>query len=256
VRRAIASALGLAALTACGAEKDSQVESAAPSPSASSSLRADTVLRCGNDEVPLDRLTNPRPATGLTSAPQRVLYKFKPGDVGELASYWVVDDEPERVSIIREHRPAKGKTSAGVTYEFAAWEYVADAPNATTDWMYFGGATSCELTRTFAGLNPATTTLDPDALPQPSDRSVRLLVMERSCAGGRQAVDRVRVPVLEVTADQIRVAIGVAAQDGLQTCPAHSPTPFTLTLPEPLGERRLVDAGVYPQREITAGKNE
>lgn len=248
VRIAVAG-LALAGLTGCGGES-SQAESApAPTPVASPALPTATVLTCGHDEVPLDRLTNPQPATGIESAPKRALYKFKPGDIGDLADYWIVDDEPERVSIIREHPGGQGKSSAERTYDFASWEYVADAPNATTDWMFFGGGT-CVLKRTFDGLNEARTTLDPDALPRPGDRSIHLLVLEHSCAGGQQATGRVRVPVLEVTADQVRVAIGVARQDGLQTCPGHPPTPYTLELPEPLGDRALIDVSTYPEREI------
>ncbi|WP_019876245.1 hypothetical protein [Sporichthya polymorpha] len=247
--------LGLAAATGCGAESSSQVAAGGvSSPTTEPSLRADTVLRCGNDEVPLDRLTNPRPATSAESAPKRVLYKFKPGDIGDLGDYWIVDDEPERVSIIREHVRGEGQPSTEVTYDFASWEYVADAPGATTDWMYFGGATSCVLKRAFEGLNDATITLDPSALPQPGDRVVRLLVDERACASGQQATGRVRVPVLELSADKVRVAIGVATQQGGQTCPGHPPTPYVLELPEPLGNRLLIDASAYPEREIQEGQ--
>ena len=242
---------GLAAATVVGCGGQSSGVGSAPSstPTAPQALPADTVFKCGHDKVPLDRLTNPRPATGVQSAPRRALYKFQPGDIGDLAAYWIVDDEPERVSIIREHPRRKAGTAAERTYDFASWEYVADAPGATTDWMFFGGAT-CVLKRTFDGLNEATTTLDPRSLPHPGDRNIQLLVHELSCAGGQQATGRIRVPVLEVTVEEVRVAIGVTTQDGMQNCPGHPPTPYTLELPEPLGDRSLVDVSVYPHREL------
>lgn len=244
----------LATLAGCGESSD-VASSPDSTPTASPSLRADAVLNCGRHEIPLDRLTNPQPATGVQSAPKRVLFKFKPGDIGDLSTWSIVDDEPERVSLIRAKPGNDDKTGLALAYQFGTWQYVADAPNATTDWMYFGGADGCPLKRSFDGLNEATTTIDPAALPQPSDRSIQLLVLENSCAGGKQAIGRIRVPVLEVTPDEVRVAIGVATQEGAHTCPGHPPTPYTLELPEPLGDRPLMDATVYPEREIKPGKN-
>jgi hypothetical protein len=59
------------------------------------------------------------------------------------------------------------------------------------------------------------------------------------------------VPVLEMTPEQVRLAIGVVPRDGRQTCQGNPVTPFTLDLPEPLGARKLIDVSAYPEHEIT-----
>jgi hypothetical protein len=84
---------------------------------------------------------------------------------------------------------------------------------------------------------------------------VHLLVTERACASGEPATGRVRGSVLEVTATTIRITVGVVPADGGQDCQGNPPTPYVLDLPEPLGERVLVDAGVDPEREIKAPSN-
>jgi len=48
----------------------------------------------------------------------------------------------------------------------------------------------------------------------------------------------------------VELVIGVEAPPGGQTCPSNPPTPFTIELDEPLGDRTLTDVAVYPEREL------
>jgi hypothetical protein len=86
--------------------------------------------------------------------------------------------------------------------------------------------------------------------PRPDATVLELLVLERACASGRTAEGRVELVELEETADEIRLRVGVRPQPGEQECPGHPPTPFTVELAEPLGDRRILDAAVVPPREL------
>lgn len=170
-------------------------------------------------------------------------------DLGDLGGWSILKDEPRFVSIIREiENPKLDRAGFVRTHEVVVIEDL-DAPNVQ-GW-FMTSAQACELRRNFGDLENATVTLDPAAPPQPGDRWVRLLVTETACASGEPATGRVQVPLLEPGDDAVRVAFGVTRREGNQNCPGNPATPFTLELPEPLGERPLIDAGVYPERELT-----
>jgi hypothetical protein len=63
------------------------------------------------------------------------------------------------------------------------------------------------------------------------------------------ATDRVRVPILDVTKDAIRIAVGSTAQpDAKAYCSEDtSQTIYELTLPEPVGARPIINVGEYPE---------
>lgn len=249
IKRA-AAGLALTVLAGCGDNSGSDVAAVAVSepPAANND-----VVMCHHHEVPVERLMDPRPATELKNGPEKGLFKNKPGDIGDLADYSIVDDELDFVSIIRLHPRGERKPRPEFTHDLNAWKYVASTPGAQPEWTLWT-ATTCALQRAFEGLEVAATTFDPNALPEPGDRSIQLLVHEGACASGQSAEGRIRVPVLEVTPEAVRVAIATVRREGGQDCQGNPNTPFTLELPEPLGERRLIDVGVYPEREIKEGK--
>lgn len=77
--------------------------------------------------------------------------------------------------------------------------------------------------------------------------------MRNACANGQPATGRVRVPVLEMTERTVRLVIAIAPL-GTATCPGNPNTSYMLELPEPLGDRTLVDVGFYTEREIEPAK--
>ena len=88
--------------------------------------------------------------------------------------------------------------------------------------------------------------LDPSAdPPAPADTELRVLVTERHCASGRTAEGRIEPPDAFYGDDEIRVVAYVTALPGIHTCPGNPPTPAVFVLPDPVGERRLVDAGQF-----------
>jgi hypothetical protein len=80
-----------------------------------------------------------------------------------------------------------------------------------------------------------------DQVPDPSSSTVTVLVDEVGCSSGeRPSIPRPRVELGETT---VTIAVRTRARLALgQSCPAVPPTPVTVDLGEPLGDRTLVDA--------------
>lgn len=113
------------------------------------------------------------------------------------------------------------------------------------------GLAACTLTET-GHYGPATWALDPDARITPQTTEFEAWVTEVACASGRSSADRVGGPDLQISADVVIVTFGVVPLPGAQECPANPPTLVTVHLPEPLGDRRLLDGGREPPAEPPA----
>jgi hypothetical protein len=142
-----------------------------------------------------------------------------------------------------------------------AAQFLAEAPDGgyadvavrldAGEWVP-AGMGGCDLrSAVVPNAGPAEWALDP-AYPPPTAASTELhvLVMEQACAGGEPAFGRVAPPVVEYTADSLIMTVGVTPL-GSATCPGHPPTPATVILPEPLGDRELLDGGSHPPEPPT-----
>jgi hypothetical protein len=110
------------------------------------------------------------------------------------------------------------------------------------------GFGDCQLTAVLGnGLGPAEWTLNP-AFPPPTAQSTELqiLVWELACSGGQPATGRMSPPLAEYEANQLTMTIGVTPVGGGATCPGPPGTPVVVTLPQPLGDRTLLDGHTYP----------
>lgn len=87
--------------------------------------------------------------------------------------------------------------------------------------------------------------------PAPGEVSVDLLVHEQGCNSGESAEGRIELVELTETADQVELQISVRPRKGTHTCLPNPPTPFTITLSGPLGDREIVDVSVVPPRPVT-----
>ena len=76
------------------------------------------------------------------------------------------------------------------------------------------------------------------------------LVTEVACASGQSSEDRIVEPRITVDEDAITVTFGVTPLEGEQDCQGNEPSPYEVTLPEPLGDRELRDGGVYPAHVV------
>jgi hypothetical protein len=114
-------------------------------------------------------------------------------------------------------------------------------------WSYEQSGGAC-IVRPFVGDGVvASWKLDPSAVsPGPSSTSLQVLVNDSQCAGGRSPEGRLHEPQVRVLSDAIVVTFIAAQLDGFQTCPSHPAVHRTIRLPEPLGDRQLLDGGTVP----------
>ena len=116
----------------------------------------------------------------------------------------------------------------------------------------------CRPQAVFNGLNSATWHFAPD-VPFPNRASTRFtaLVSEMTCTSGRTADGRVLPPAILASATEILVIFAVRppppSANGLEACPAPPPTRVDVTLPQPLGNRPLLDGGISPSCRSPSG---
>lgn len=104
-----------------------------------------------------------------------------------------------------------------------------------------------------AGITFAPWWLEPDRpAPEPAATEVAILLREQACANGKPPKGRVLQPTFVVREDAILVAIPVRQLENAD-CPGNPSYSMRLALPEPLGDRTLFDASVYPPRPLTTG---
>lgn len=97
---------------------------------------------------------------------------------------------------------------------------------------------------------PATWALDPDfPAPDAGTTELHVLVWERACSSGRPTTGRMSAPVVEYAPDTVTITIGVRPVGGDQDCQGPPGTPAIVTLPQPLGDRMLLDGGRHPPAE-------
>lgn len=77
---------------------------------------------------------------------------------------------------------------------------------------------SCDLKRDLGDL-PVDVLLDPATPATPGAERVALLVIERACASGRPATDRIRAVEARFTDEELQLVLGVEPLDGDQICP-------------------------------------
>lgn len=141
-------------------------------------------------------------------------------------------------------------------------EYVAAVPGdpafvsvglelTTNGWRVIGWG-QCRPSLVLDGLGPATWMLDPTGGPLTSEtRAFDALVTELACASGRSSEGRVAPPLIAYRPDELFVAFGVRPLGGEQNCPGNPATQVHVELREPLGNRQLLNAGVFPPHDPT-----
>ena len=79
-----------------------------------------------------------------------------------------------------------------------------------------------------------------------ADRVIHLMIRETACASGASPTTRVLPPILRIDAASVTVLIAISKLPGEQDCQGINSVPYDLILPEPLGDRALVDGGRVP----------
>ena len=144
---------------------------------------------------------------------------------------------------------------------YAAWWPGVDEPNAIAAVdrrsVSIEGVDAPQ-TEVEGRVRPAAWWLDPAAAPlSPDTTTIPALITERDCASGQSPEGRVVEPVVFSGADAVLVNVWVRLPDGgpNQDCPSNPEFPLEITLPEPLGDRRLLDGSEVPPRDATGPPN-
>ena len=88
--------------------------------------------------------------------------------------------------------------------------------------------------------------------PNATSTTIHALVTESTCSNGQPPAGRVEQPIIEITETTITVTFRVRRPQGLsQTCQGAPPAAVELLLPEPVGDRKLLDGGEDPPRDAT-----
>lgn len=101
------------------------------------------------------------------------------------------------------------------------------------------------------GVNLAVFRLAPDAALTPEATEVDLRVTETTCNSGEDARGRVRILDVVSGPETVTVLLGVVPRPGAHECPSNPETSFILELPEPLGDRVLLDGSSVPARDAS-----
>jgi hypothetical protein len=214
---------------------------------------ADPVVRCGGSTYDPTAFADAPTVSSLAEGPAGAV-----DDVGDPAfdpseDWRVMLETDDRAELLRELEEPYDLGDGDVrTHELRIVERITGATNVPDGtWMLTAAGPCTQRTDLGGDLGDADLTLA--GVPSPDTRTLEVLVHERACASGQTADGRVELVALEETPDEVRLRIGVHGLDSAQTCPSNPPTPFTVELSEPLGDREVIDASVVPPRPLTVG---
>ncbi|MDQ0576535.1 hypothetical protein [Agromyces albus] len=253
VRLAVIAVATLFALSACAAPDR---PAAAPAP-ATAHAPADhpDVLLCQGNEVPIEALENPRPASELAPAVAPALDGRDVSDFQPLGPLeWLIAQESDDRVMLMHKLAVPDDNGGGDIREYRYFVISTDSMPAQpgeSAWAVVESS-SCSTTLDLGELGDAGITLDPASPPAPESERLALLVTERECNSGLDASGRVELVELRETETTVELVIGVRPSDAQQaTCQSNPATPFTVELERPLGDRVVLNAAVVPARPVT-----
>lgn len=200
-------------------------------------------------------------AEELTGGPRLAEFRDHPGfeafagwAQGEMDRWVVVNASDDRLVGIRQldevEESPDGQRLTHTHLEVAPVAEVADGDEELLGrWMprSFG---RCSVQAVLAGLNAAHLLVDRESPPAADSTEIALLVTETARTCGTSAEGRIEVVDVDTADAEVRVVLGVEPQEGAGPCRYRPPTPFTLRLDGPLGDRAVVDAAVLPPKVI------
>jgi hypothetical protein len=157
------------------------------------------------------------------------------------AGYWLVH---------RDDRGAHYLARLAVENEFPFGYLTMQATGA--NWAFAGGG-DCRPAVLLEDLMPATWTLPPNQ-PAPDRSTVEFtaLVTDTGCTGGEPAGPRLLPPSITYTDNAVLIVFTARPFQGITTCQGKPATAAVVRLREQLGDRRLLDAGVFPPADPVA----
>ena len=121
-------------------------------------------------------------------------------------------------------------------------------------WVIGGVSPARQLRASRAGIRASSFRVDPERPPTPEDSVLALLVTEQTRAGGRLAYGRFQAPDLYLDEHEALLRCFITPLQGWQAGTRPWETPVLVQLPEPLGERTVVDGAIYFQGTPRSGR--
>jgi hypothetical protein len=249
----IATAAIVVALAACGDDGATEVATDRQPSDGGTSVAGDAQqVECGGVSFDGTELSDAPSVSSLAQGPAGAVDDMGRPAFDPSQDWKVVSVSDRHVALVRAlERPLDAGGGDLRTHEARGLSLITGASNVPDGWMLTSAGECTPRLVTDGGLEAADLTLaDP---PMPADTSIDLLVQERDCASGEPADGRIEVIELVETADQVRLRVGVRPRGGDQTCPSNPPTPFTVELIAPLGDRAIVDSSIVPPRPVPVG---
>jgi hypothetical protein len=190
-----------------------------------------------------------QPATAETEDhPSAIALRTARADNGQAfeplppSGYWLVSRDERIAEYLARPVGAPDREFASATVEKkdGVWKLV--------------GWGNCHPAIVLDGLSRATWTLEAGAdAPAAEATSVTALVTESVCTGGQPMGARLLPPAITYGEDSVLIVFAarplVFDEGVLVTCPGNPASRVEVQLGEPLGERQLLDGGVFPPAE-------
>ena len=258
LQTAIRTSVGLVLTSLCIACGTGPANPSAPptelpatsSPAASSSVapslkidpeRPVEVVTCGGPSFPVDLIDEPGNAETFGDPAAEALRQL----IGSTEAFWLpktgwreVVRTDDTVLYLGEEVNVAQPSWAQVMVEFSGEE-----------WEVTGWGTCTLQADVGPGMGFASYRVDPAVELDPGMTEIQVLVTERACNGGRDARGRIAEPRILLGDDAITVVFAVRPNEGMATCPSNPETPYVLVLPEPIGNRTLLDGSEVPPRD-------
>lgn len=231
------------ALPASSAAPASPATSQGEGPSQSAMPRAIADVSCGGPSFPMSLLDEPGHAETLDDPAAEALRAHLGTSGPDFA--WLPDTGWREVA----------RTDAHVAYVADAAPG-SDPPHAEVsvrrdgDVWRIAGWGQCRLQASVGpGLGLASFRVARDVELAPDVTEIPVLVTERACNSGQDALGRIVEPRIVLSGEAVTVVFAIRPREGDQDCQSNPETPHLLVLPEPLGLRALFDGSEVPPRD-------
>lgn len=204
---------------------------------------------CAGRTIPRSVIDARVPASTVPEEALDVVTKYIEGD---LADWFVAIDDGTDVLLMRQHSDAARPVVGGWDgFDTVGW---TTGPSAFGDGLWVASWCILDLPRD-DGLRTAYASIDPSRLDRAAAAVLPLLVSIPDCTPSAIPMEEIVVTTLHEGAATIDLVLGVDPNwwgtEG-STCVGHPPTPFEIALEAPLGDRTVLNVGVYPAAEVVA----
>jgi hypothetical protein len=114
------------------------------------------------------------------------------------------------------------------------------------EWTAAASSVDTPLVAVRDGIRASAWRLDPTQVLQGDERTLRVLVHERTFASGQTATRRILPPDIHIGEGEIIIRAYVKPRPGFQTGTPNPETPVRFALPEAVGTRPLIDGAKAP----------